>query len=183
MTLLSKIKDYFFQKNLKKELGQTMVLRKKFGEVATVGILFDASSPEHREIVSQQAEQFRKKGKKVRLLGFFKDKLSHEGTPYAYFNTKDLDWTETPKKETTVISDFIKQPFDLLCTYTIGENKVLDFITALSQANFKAGSFTENHHEMQLMVDTNHIDNDLRFLIKQIDFYLEKINKKHEVAV
>jgi hypothetical protein len=34
-----------------------------------------------------------------------------------------------------------------------------------------------------LMVDTNHIDNDLRFLIKQIDFYLEKINKKNEVAV
>jgi hypothetical protein len=180
--LLSKIKNHYFKKQLLKQLRDSRVKLHTHGDVKTVGIIFDASIQENREIIAQQAETLRKQGKKVRIIGFFNDKNPHEGTPYPYFNLKDLDWKQTPKKEATVTSDFIKQPFDMLYTYAIGENKVIDFITALSQANFKAGRYTEVHNESQLMIDVQS-NTDLRFLIRQIELYLGKINKKHEIAV
>jgi hypothetical protein len=182
MTLLSKIKDYYFKKELTKQISQSIVKRRAHSDTKTIGIIFDASLPENREIIAMQAENLRGKGKKVRILGFFNDKMPHEGTPYPYFNLKDLDWRLIPKKEAAVIADFAKQPFDLLYTYVIGENKIIDFITATSQANFKAGRFTELHAEAHLSIDTQS-NTDLKFLIRQIDFYLAKVNKKYEVAV
>jgi hypothetical protein len=182
MTLLSKIKHYAYKKHLTKQISTASCQRKAYNDAKTVGILFDASSVEHREIVSQQAEQLRNKGKKVRLLGFFNDKMPHEGTPYPYFNLKDIDWRFIPKKEVAAISDFIKQPFDLLYTYVIGENLTVDFITAVSQANFKASAYTKTHSESHLMVDIQS-NTDVRFLIRQLEVYLAKINKKYELAV
>ena len=182
MTLLSKIKHYYFKKQLKQQIDLSNVKRRAYGDTKTIGIIFDASLVEHREIIAMQAEFLRSKGKKVRILGFFNDKMPHEGTPYPYFNLKDLDWRAVPKKEADVIADFIKQPFDLLYTYVIGVNKTIDFITAISQANFKAGNFTELHDEMHLSIDTKS-NTDLKFLIRQIDFYLAKVNKRHELAV
>jgi hypothetical protein len=180
-SLLSKIKHYYFKKDLQQQIVANSIKRKAHQDVKTVGILFDASVQEHREIVAQQAENLRVKGKKVRIFGFFNDKNPHEGTPYQYFTLKDLDWKSVPKKEATLIADFVKQPFDLLYTYVIGENKIIDYLTAVSQANFKAGYFTETHNESQLMIDI-HESVDLRQLVRQIDHYLAKINKKHEVA-
>jgi hypothetical protein len=182
MTLLSKIKHHYFKKELMKQISQSIVKRRAHSDTKTVGIIFDASLVENREIIAMQAENLRSKGKKVRILGFFNDKMPHEGTPYTYFNLKDLDWRSVPKKEANVIADFIKQPFDLLYTYVIGEHKIIDFVTATSQANFKAGHFTELHGEAQLSIDTQ-TNTDLKFLIRQIDFYLAKVNKKHEVAI
>lgn len=182
MTLLSKTKHYYFKKELTKQIGLLNVKRRAYDDTKTVGIIFDASSVEHREIIAIQADFLRGKGKKVRILGFFNDKMPHEGTPYPYFNLKDLDWRSIAKKEAAVIADFVKQPFDLLYTYVIGENKIIDFITAISQANFKAGSFTTLHNQTHLSIDTQ-ANTDLKFLIRQIDFYLAKVNRKHEVAV
>lgn len=182
MTLLSKIKHHYFKKELMKQISQSTTKRRAHSDTKTIGIVFDASLAENREIIAMQAENLRSKGKKVRILGFFNDKMPHEGTPYPYFNLKDLDWRSIPKKEADVIADFIKQPFDLLYTYVMGENKIVDFITAVSQANFKAGRFTELHDESHLSIDTQ-TNTDFKFLIRQIDFYLAKVNKKHEVAV
>ncbi len=182
MTLLSKIKHHYFKKELMKQISQSTTKRRAHSDTKTIGIVFDASLAENREIIAMQAENLRSKGKKVRILGFFNDKMPHEGTPYPYFNLKDLDWRSIPKKEADVIADFIKQPFDLLYTYVMGENKIVDFITAVSQANFKAGRFTELHDESHLSIDTQ-TNTDFKFLIRQIDLYLAKVNKKHEVAI
>lgn len=182
MTLLSKIKHHYFKKQLKQQISLLNVKHRAYSDTKTIGIIFDASIVENREIIAVQAEFLRSKGKKVRILGFFNDKMPHEGTPYPYFNLKDLDWRFTPKKEADVIADFAKQPFDLLYTYVVGENKIIDFITAISQANFKAGRYTELHEESHLSIDIQN-NQDLKFLIRQIDFYLAKVNKKNEVAV
>jgi hypothetical protein len=181
-TLLSKIKNYYFQKHLEEQIKATQIMRKAHNDAKTIGIIFDASSQENREIIAQQAEHLRSKGKKVRILGFFNDKMPHEGTPYPYFNLKEIDWRFIPKKNVDAVTDFAKQPFDLLYTYLTAENKTIDFITAISQANFKAGYYTTAHSESQLMVAADETKG-LRFLIKQVDFYLGKINKKYELAV
>ncbi len=182
MELIKKVKLYYFKKQLTKEQNGLTRQRRKQDGVKTIGILFDASMPEHRDIINHFADDLRSKGKKVRLLAFFNDKHPHEGTPYPYFNLKELNWSGAPKVEVAAINDFIKQPFDMLYALYFGEKLALDYITALNKANFKTGITSIHHEDMDLGVDMNE-KTDLKLLLQQIKFYLNKINQKHESLV
>lgn len=182
MELIKRIKLRGFKKRLKQDLVGFDRQRKLPNGAKTIGILFEATSAEHREIINQLAEELRAKGKKVRLLGFFNDKQPHEGTPYAYFNLKELNWYGLPKKETVAITDFIKQPFDILYSLYFGEKNILDYITALNKAHFKTGVTSVFHNDLDLGVDMNG-KTDMKLLLQQIKFYLNKINQKNESLV
>ncbi len=182
MELIKKVKLYYFKKHLLKEQDVVVRQRKKQDVVKTIGIVFDATLAEHRDIVNQFADDLRSKGKKVRLLGFFNDKHPHEGTPYPYFNLKELNWYGVPKPEVAPVYEFIKQPFDMLYSLYFGEKLSLDFITALNKANFKTGVISDYHTDMDLGVDMNG-KTDLKLLLQQIKFYLNKINQKYESLV
>jgi hypothetical protein len=182
MELIKKIRLHYFKKNLSKALLGFTRLRKNQDVVKTVGIVFDASAPEHREMINRFAEDLRAKGKKVRLLAYFNDKHPHEGTPYPYFNQKELNWYGIPKPEVSAVYDFIKQPFDMLYAIYFEERLALDYIAALNKANFKTGVTSLYHEDMDLGVDMNG-KSDLKLLMQQIKFYLNKINQKYESLV
>ena len=182
MKLIKQIKLHYFKKRLAKELNGFTRQRKKQDAVKTIGILFDATSPEHREVINQFADELRSKGKKVRLLAFFNDKHPHEGTPYPYFNLKELTWNGAPKPEIDTVNDFIKQPFDMLYALYFDEKLALDYITVLNKANFKVGVISLYHNDMDLGVDMNG-KLDLKLLLQHIKFYLNKINQKNESLI
>lgn len=182
MELLKKIKLFYFKKRLNKDLNGYQRQRRLPQGAKTIGIVFDASMIENREAVSQLADGFRQAGKKVRLLGFFNDKHPHEGAPYPYFNQKELVWYDAPKGNLAVIDDFVKQPFDMLYALYFEEVWALDYIVANSKANFKTGVVSIFHEDMDLGVDMNG-KKDIRVLLQQIKFYLNRINKKHESLV
>jgi hypothetical protein len=182
MELIKRVKLHFFKKQLLKEQEGFVRQRQKQDTVKTIGIIFDATSPEHRDIINKFVDDLRSKGKKVRLLAFFNDKHPHEGTPYPYFNLKELNWFGVPKPEVAPVYEFIKQPFDMLYSLYFNEVVALDFITALNKANFKTGVTSLYHQDMDLGVDMNG-KTDLKLLLQQIKFYLNKINQKYESLV
>lgn len=156
--------------------------RKNTENIKTIGIVFDATIAENRDVINRFADELRSKGKKVRLLAFFNDKHPHEGTPYPYFNLKELNWYGMPKPEVAAVHDFIKQPFDMLYAAYFGETPALDFITAANKAHFKTGVISLYHQDMDLGIDMNG-KTDLKLLLQQIKFYLNKINKHYEALV
>lgn len=182
MDWINKIKLYFFRQQLKKEQVLFERIRKSPSESKTVGILFDASSTENINAINQLAEDLRNAGKKVRMLAFFNDKLPHEGLPYPHFNLKEVNWFHIPKKEVAAVYDFMKQPFDIMYSIYLRELLVLDYISSLSKGQFKTGVVSEFHREMDLGVDMNG-NTDVKLLLNQINFYLNKINQKHESLV
>lgn len=151
-------------------------------ESKTIGILFDASTSANINAVNQLAEELRSNGKKVRLLAFFNDKLPHEGLPYPHFNLKELNWFYIPKKEVAAVYDFLKQPFDVYYALYFQDILCLDYISALSKGQFKTGVISAYHQEMDLGIDMNG-KTDMKTLLHQINFYLNKINQKHESLV
>jgi hypothetical protein len=62
------------------------------------------------------------------------------------------------------------------------ERLALDYIAALNKANFKTGVTSLYHEDMDLGVDMNG-KSDLKLLMQQIKFYLNKINQKYESLV
>ena len=57
-------------------------------------------------------EKMKRQNKKVKLLGFFNEKLKSSDFPFQHFDKKQLDWALRPKSEE--VDGFCKEPFDLL---------------------------------------------------------------------
>lgn len=182
MDWLTKIKLYCFKRQLRKAQRSFKRDRKTPADSKSVGILFDASGSENIKAVNALQEELKKAGKKVSLLGYFNDKLPHEGLPFPHFSLKEVNWFHIPKKEVSAVYDFMKQPFDLMYSIYMQELLVLDYIATLSRSHFKTGAVSEFNHDIDLGVDMNG-KNDVKLLLNQIHFYLSKINHKHESLV
>jgi hypothetical protein len=87
----------------------------------------------------------------------------------------DLNWLGFPKKGHAV--DFMKMEFDVLMNIALKQNKVLDFITALSNAKFKIGWSPDENNYFDLNIKING-KQDALYLAKQQIFYLRQLNIK-----
>jgi hypothetical protein len=81
------------------------------------------------------------------------------------------------------INQFKDKRFDILINLYSGNNIQIEFISALSKAKLRVGPFSENPNSYDLMIDipdSKGIDH----LIKQIDFFLNRINSPdYEAAI
>ncbi|MFK8004724.1 MAG: hypothetical protein AB8H03_00070 [Saprospiraceae bacterium] len=183
MSIISKIRTYFFETQLNQKLSQIKVNRTsvEFDMAESIGILFDATDPSNRNKVVAYAQNMIKNGKKVRLLGFAKNKQKDLSFSFKYFTLNEVNWKMIP--EGVEINQFINKKFDILINLYLGKNKQIEYISALSKANLRVGPFSENSNCYDLMIDipdSKGIDH----LIKQIDFFLNRINSPvYEAAV
>ncbi len=163
---------------LKKVLKKAKDIPRKsqnFDELKTIGILFDAKDFNTRELVAKYAKSFTKKGKKVKLLGFYDEKNKGNEFDFKCFNKNDLNWHQIPDHEE--VSKFMETPFDLLIDIHLGEILPLEYISALSKAKFRIGRYTPREECYDLMIDTQ--DNmDLDFFIGQVNFFINILNPK-----
>ncbi len=171
------IREYFLQKLIQKiDLKRRSVT---YESAQTIGILFDATELNQREVVMQFSKKLKEKKKKVKLLGFFNNKQEVNNYPFKAFNKNQVDWLLRPKDE--VVEYFIKNTFDVLIGIYGGENLPLEYIAALSRAHLRVGPYTDNTYCYDLMFDTNKWDSE--DFIKQVEIYLNKMNRsKHEAA-
>jgi len=88
---------------------------------------------------------------------------------------KDLDFWGLPKKEK--VSDFTNIKFEILLNIAMQNNLAVDYITALSKAQFKVGSSPngKNYFDMNINIGEN---TNPMYLAKQQIFYLAQLNKK-----
>lgn len=175
MSLVSKIQSYFFNSHLNKKLSQKKSSRSsaELDGTESIGILFDATDAANRNRILDYAENLIKNGKKVKLLGFVKSKQKNLSLPFKFFTLQDISWKMIP--ESIEVNQFLKKRFDILINLYQGHNLPIEYISALSKSNLRVGPFSKNANSYDLMIDTPS-GSDLEHLIKQIDFFLNKIN-------
>ncbi|MBK9982319.1 MAG: hypothetical protein IPP15_07825 [Saprospiraceae bacterium] len=139
--MLEAIRTYFFERAKKKRLKASSGTPVAFhlDRKNHYGLLTDATSADDRTIVNSFAEDLRKKGNRVKILGFFNGKMETISTPFDIITTNDLNKvSQVPKTE--MAEDFMSQAFDVLINLSIKENhRPLDFISSVSKASFRIG--------------------------------------------
>ena len=139
--MLDKIRTYFYEREKKRRLsgaaGRTSQYKKDRKNY--FGLLVDAGEAMHRDEVVAFADQLRKEGHRVRILGFLEGKGEGVSMPFEIFTSADLaKVSAVPKGE--LIENFIEQPFDVLVNMSIHHDyRSLDYISSLSKASFRIG--------------------------------------------
>lgn len=182
MSLIQKTRLFFHNYLLKKQVKPKEGSPKKlvsFTNAKMIGILFNATDLDDRNIVLKYASKLKAKGKKIKLLGFFDNSLKDSNFTFDHFNKNNLDWALRPigKK----VQYFMNQKFDILLTLNPSTDSHSEYISTLSNAGLRVGPYTSNLEAYDLMLDPKDPGNIQKF-INQIEFLLEKTNTKHEAA-
>jgi hypothetical protein len=180
MSLLHNIKNKVFKRSLQLQGRQNQTDRKFVGfeKSQSIGILFDATDLDSREIVFQYAEQLTNNNKRVKLLGFFNSKLDDPNFTFRYFNRKNLDWAGRPYGEN--VQDFIQQPFDMMINLDTVPKPQAEYVSAQSKAHLRIGPVTEHTFCYELMIDISG-SNNFHTFIEQMESILAKTNsRQHE---
>lgn len=181
MQFIEQIRTRLHFSFLKKELPAHAVSRSSMylDNAGSVGILFDGTQPEHRQLVLDYAEKLKKAGKKISLLAFFDNKLKSEDFTFRHFNRQQLDFALRPKSAD--IQDFTEKKFDLLLNISNRSVLPLDYIAAHSKARFRVGPITDQTFCYDLMIDPSG-KKDLGYFLQQVIFYMKKMRPAYEAA-
>lgn len=183
MRFFSKIQSYFFKSHLNKKLSQIKSNRPsvEFDYAESIGIVFDATDSKNRIKVMDYAQSLIKNGKQVKLLGSVKSKEKELTFPFSFFCQREVNWKMIP--ESPEVDKFLKNDFDILINLYLGKNNPIEYISAISKANLRVGPYSDNTNSYDLIIDTP-IGTDLEHLIKQVNFFLNRINSPaYEAAV
>lgn len=169
------IKKYFHHYFLQKALKLNQHFRKSVNlqEAKEIGILFDATDTDQKQIVENLAKQLKDQNKKTVLLGFYNFPKPAINFSFDYFNKKNLNWHLAPIGHT--VEGFINRNFDILINLTVKEILPLEYISAMSHAKFRVGPYNSDKiYCYDLMIDTGD-KKDLDHLIDQVKHYLHLI--------
>ncbi len=184
MSFIAKIKKYYYTKsiatlNRNRKKGQSRH-KVSFASAKKVLLLFEAMDLNTQQAVQKYAKRLKEQGKKVNLLGFFDDKESRENLAFTYYNKKNIDWAGRVKG--SEIEPFIKESYDLLVNVNLISQEHTEHLISQIDATLKAGPVSENTYIYDFMIDLPANANIPTFL-KQLEFYLKKINVKQAVSV
>lgn len=146
-----------------------------FGRVKRVSLLFDATELATRETVQRYADQLRKRGKEVKLLGFLRGQNAQPDLGFANFGSKDLDWRYLPKLP--LVEDYLAKSFDLLINLDLEHHRALEYVAALADVPFRVGSANGPTDHYELMIEAP--ERALPAFWKQVDHYLQQMNAPH----
>lgn len=174
MNLFEKLRTRMHEQLLRKNLPSRQVERSSLSldQAKSIGILFDGTKPDDREIVLNYAKKLKGQGKKVKLIAYFDNNLKSENFTYWHFNKKQLDWALRPKSKNA--EEFAQRPFDLLINLSRNAIAPLEYISAISKARFRVGPSTEKTFCYDLMIEHNS-NQDLRVFLQQVVHYLKNM--------
>jgi len=139
--MLKPIRTYFFEKEKKKRLNDAATAPGGFHRDRKnhYGLLIDACNPDDRTVVTTFAEELRREGNRVKILGFVSSRMESLSTPFDIFTLADL--TKISQVPNSPLAEsFMNQAFDVLINLSIKENhKALEYISAVSKASFRIG--------------------------------------------
>lgn len=164
-----------------RKLHAKRVRRKKvfnFKTAQKIGIVFDATNPNHFNAVYGFYKDLLADRKEVFMLGFvdgteIPEKYLFKKNLYI-FTRKDVNWVYKPTNTDAI--RFINKEFDILIDLTLEYYFLLDYILTLSLARFKVGRF----HDERKCYDLSIYMKDgltIEYFINQIRHYLERINR------
>lgn len=180
MNLITTIRQRFARKNLLENHNSLVRNRKAFNlETARyVGILYRLEDENTYKIIEEFLKTLAEYNLKTKVAcitdlkiipHYFIPKLSQD-----ILTVKDINWKFQPIKP--FIKDFLEEEFDILIDLSLNEHLPLLYLSANSKANMKIGKYDETHQiYFDLMIDLPS-DASLEYFIKQVIFYLSKIN-------
>lgn len=175
MKLWNDIQSYFYKRHLREKTESSKPKRvlTNLTDAKSIGIIYDSTNPDNDIVITRFAENLRKQGKEVELLGFINDnKLDHKAD-IQVFNKKQLDWKQVPNDPR--VEAFVGKRFDLLLACFVEENLPLEFIAATSSAKWRLGPYSEAktaYYDMMINLGSK---NNLPYFLEQSVDFLNKI--------
>lgn len=180
MKWIEDIKNYIGRWQLERELRTKRSKRKRvpFDQVQHVGIVYNADSKEHENLVGMYAQKLRSEGKKVFMMGYVDQKQLPHTKKFMlnseFFWREKLNGVNLPIKGK--IGQFLQIEFDMLINLYFEPLLPMQAIAAYSNAKYRVGPHIEGGLDFyDFMVDIGP-KQDLALLIDQIDFYLRTIS-------
>jgi hypothetical protein len=152
-----------------------------FYNIKSIGIVWDASSPEDFIKLSRFHQKMSEQNKEVKIFGFFPGKSLPDQYVAQRFLTclkkKEVNFFYRPVASET--QTFIKTHFDVLIDINFKKEFPLAYVTSLSEAGFKVGLADSDpgSSPFDLMISMKNpvsIDN----YLEQVIYYLEMINSE-----
>ncbi len=134
-----------------------------------VGIVYNATEFVSFEIIKDFAKQLSQHSE-VTILGYVNSKklidhyLYRKG--FDFFSRNDLNWYYKPVSEVT--ESFIRKDFDILIDLSLEKYYPLQYIVALSPAAFKVGKFSSDDKWLDLMIDMEKENEQMKKLHEEI---------------
>jgi hypothetical protein len=177
--MLDSIRTYFFEKEKSKRLRQGISANVSFHPYKKnhYGLLIDASNADDRNAVTIFAEDLRRAGNRVKILGFVDGRMEGLALSFDVFTSAELTkFSKVPKSP--LAESFMEQPFDVLINLSIRKNhKALEYICAVSKASFCVGPFYDHQEQnpYDLCIDAGEADS-LKDWINDLVHTLQKIS-------
>jgi len=190
MNFIENIKIKIGERLLQKELPVLQRNRNLFNltTTKTAGIIYEASSIEDYELVRKYVGYLKEYGIKTKVVGYFSKKemprFTYSKLDYEFFHKKELNWYfKPPLGSSPFIDKFVNEETDLLIDLNILDYFPLKYIAAMSRAKFKIGAFSEKNKEIHDMMIEIGADKSLKYFLRQVDTYLQMLNKKEGIAI
>lgn len=152
MGLIDRIKANVYRKALPakaaRHLGRPP---RNLEEAKSIAILFPAGDIDDRKVVLRYADQLRKQGKSVVLLGFLPIADAEATFPFAHYTSKQIDWANRPKGEG--INKFLGSSYDALVCLFAKTSLDTELIALKTPAALKIGPVPEHPDTYDLMLD------------------------------
>lgn len=148
-----------------------------FDAAKKIGLLYDATEQKNFEIVKEYVKEVRGRQKEVLALGYVDKKVLPQyqfaQLGLDFFTRKNLNWQMVP--DSLEVTNFIKEPFDIVVNLSNNDIFPLRYIAAVSKAKFRVGRFDLSSVSCYDMMIEASAESDLKQFIKQAEEYLRKI--------
>lgn len=175
-----KIANYQLKQDLKNRFRKRDNL--DFNKALTIGLLFDPTEESDFDLIKKFIKYIREHKKQVKSIGYFNLKqvptMEYSKLEYDFIAEKELNFFYKPTD--SYIPAFLDEEFDILINLDLKNHWPLRYLAAMSKAKCKIGPYApgdESIYDLMLNVDESR---NLKYYFKQIDHYLNLINKPHE---
>ena len=143
------------------------------GKIESVGVILNFEEYNNLDQLRLMLKSIGIKDNKVKFISFIDDEKSKPNSWDAFFNPKDFGWKG--KIKNIELEEFINYKFDALISYYNQDILELNFVTALSGANFKIGisNYDLRLYDLIIDIETKH----LHVFQNEILKYLKVLNK------
>lgn len=181
MALIDSIKSKLAMSKIRQDASLVNRQKQVFNldDAKTIGIAFEFTTPEDFELLKKYVIYLREHKKRVKCIGYYKGKtepaVQYSKVDYDFINVKDSSWYGKPTNH--IVSNFIEEPYDIYIDVNLRDNIAIRYIGFVSAAKFKIGHFREDEEcpfDMQISVP---MQSGLKAYLREVDTYLQMINK------
>ena len=166
----------FKEKSIQKYVNSVLDNRKAAVHdrlIKSVGIVLNLEEYNNYDRLRQLIKSIRVKDNRVKFIAFIEDEKSAPNSWDSFFNPKNFGWKG--KIDNVELEEFLETKFDILISYYTSDRLELNYVTAVSQANFKVG--ITNHdprlYDLIIEIEPKHVQVFENELVK----YLKVLNK------